>query len=392
QVTKVDQYDGDSTPDNDDGDQSEDDEDSANINQQEADLSLTKAVSDATPNVGDEVTFTIQITNVGPDAATNVELEDYLPIGYSGIANITGGGIYQNDSITWRIDTLMSGADSTLTFTAMVNAPTGANDEYKNTTQVTKVDQYDSDSTPDNDDGDQSEDDEDSAGITPEEADLSIDISVDNSSPNVGDIVTFTVQVSNDGPDAATNVKFESYLPVGYSNISNVSGFGVYQNDTISWSIDTLKSGRDSTISFTAIVRIPTSSPKEYLAIAEVTASDQFDPDSEPGNGVITEDDYDSACLNPILRICKEKTVSYVLSVPSGYTTYQWQRNGEDIVGADSSSYDAQEAGVYTVLINGETCFDGNCCPFIIEEDCDCEIISNACVPLIFKKTKSRTK
>ena len=38
-----------------------------------ADLALTKTVSDATPNVGDQITFTVTlVNNLGPDSATNV--------------------------------------------------------------------------------------------------------------------------------------------------------------------------------------------------------------------------------------------------------------------------------------------------------------------------------
>ena len=258
--------------------------DTASTEVSSADLSLIKKVNNSTPNVGEQVTFSIQLSNAGPNTATNVKVEDYLPIGYGSINNITGGGIYLNDSIEWSIDTLQAGADTTLTFTAIVNAPTGTLNEYKNTAQVSKVDQYDGDSTPDNDDGDQSEDDEDSADINQQEADLSLTKTVSNTTPNVGDQVTFSIQLSNAGPNTATNVKVEDYLPIGYGSINNITGGGIYLNDSIEWSIDTLQAGADTTLTFTAIVRVPRAQLKEHVNEAEVTASDQFDPDSEPNN------------------------------------------------------------------------------------------------------------
>lgn len=75
--------------------------------------------------------------------------------------------------------------------------------------------------------------------------------------------------------------------------------------------------------------------------------------------------------------------------MPTGYATYQWKRNGLDINGAISNSYEVLQGGVYTVLINGGSCIDGNCCPFIIEEDCDCEDANEVvCVPIVINKKK----
>ena len=48
---------------------------------QQADLAVTKTVNNPAPNVGDTVTFTITVTNLGPDTATNVTLHDILPAG-----------------------------------------------------------------------------------------------------------------------------------------------------------------------------------------------------------------------------------------------------------------------------------------------------------------------
>ena len=54
---------------------------SATETPQQADLAVTKTVSNPTPNVGDTITFTVTLTNHGPDAATNVQVTDLLPAG-----------------------------------------------------------------------------------------------------------------------------------------------------------------------------------------------------------------------------------------------------------------------------------------------------------------------
>ena len=84
----------DSTPNNDDGDQSEDDEDSINTAPQEANLCLEKDVSDRRPDIRDEITFTLTITNKGPEDASGVAVTDYLPIKYCReFRNISNGQI-----------------------------------------------------------------------------------------------------------------------------------------------------------------------------------------------------------------------------------------------------------------------------------------------------------
>ena len=46
-----------------------------------ADMAVTKTVNNATPLVGETVTFTVTATNSGPDPATGVKLSDGVPAG-----------------------------------------------------------------------------------------------------------------------------------------------------------------------------------------------------------------------------------------------------------------------------------------------------------------------
>jgi len=154
-------------------------------------------------------------------------------------------------------------------------------------------------------------DDEASALVIPQVADLSVNKTVSNETPNVGELITFTIAVSNTGSDIATGVAIRDVLPQGYSNISNVSNGGNSSNNTIDWDNLTVPiSGL--TLSYDVTVNMPTGTPDEYLNIVEITASDQFDPTSSPDNddGDQNEDDEDNAIIiSPSVDIGLQKTV-----------------------------------------------------------------------------------
>ena len=57
---------------------------------------MTKTVSNPTPNVGDPITFTVTLTNQGPDAATGVQVTDLLPAGLSFVSANPSQGSYNS--------------------------------------------------------------------------------------------------------------------------------------------------------------------------------------------------------------------------------------------------------------------------------------------------------
>jgi uncharacterized repeat protein (TIGR01451 family)/gliding motility-associated-like protein len=302
QVTASDQVDPDSTPNNDDGDQSEDDEDSVtDISISTADLSIDKrlaAGSTNTPNVGSTINFEIALTSNA--TATNVSIEDVVPVGFTvNAASISNGGTLTGNTITWDLASVNTGT-LVLTYTVVVNAPTGVANEYRNIAQVTASDQVDPDSTPNNDDGDQSEDDEDAiSNIFISRADLSLDKRLESgmtNTPNVGDVLSFEIVLRNNGPDDATNIEIQDNIPPGFSvNTASISNNGVFSGNTITWNLVSVAAGT-RTLRYNVTVNAPTGVVDEYKNIAQVTASDQYDPDSTPNNddGDQSEDDEDA--------------------------------------------------------------------------------------------------
>ncbi len=324
EVSASDNVDQDSIPGNDDGDQSEDDEDAATVTAVSApliDLSLSKAASDTNPDVGDTITFTVTLANAGPDDASSVAVEDTLPAGYSNPTNISNGGSAVGNTITWTGLSVAAGDSLDLTFDVTVDAPTGAANEYLNVAEVTAANLPDADSTPDNDDGDQSEDDEANASITtPGVADLSLSKTPSDTTPEVGDTITFTITVSNAGPDAATGVAVEDTLPAGYSSPTNISSGGSSMGNTVRWTGLSVAAGDTLDLTFDVTVDAPTGASDEYLNVAEVIAADRFDPDSTPNNddGDQSEDDEANAAVTPAI-IGIAKSVATVTNLNGTY-------------------------------------------------------------------------
>jgi uncharacterized repeat protein (TIGR01451 family) len=128
-----------------------------------ADLSLTKAVSSATPASGTSITYTLTVSSAAasPTNATGVTVTDLLPAGVS-YASHSGFGTYDPGTGVWTVGTLTPGQSRTLTITATVTASAGAT--ITNDAEVTASSITDVDSTPGN--GATSEDDYDFASFT----------------------------------------------------------------------------------------------------------------------------------------------------------------------------------------------------------------------------------
>ena len=117
-------------------------------------------MSDPTPNVGDVITFTVTLTNAGPDDATNVTLTDLLPAGLAFVSAVPSQGLYQSATGTWLVGTVAPGSPQTLTINARVVSPAA----QTNTATISGSDQFDPNTG--NNSG--------SATETPQQADLAV--------------------------------------------------------------------------------------------------------------------------------------------------------------------------------------------------------------------------
>ncbi len=241
---------------------------SIGVDARDADLVLTKSVDDATPEVGGNVTFTVAVTNSGPDAAQAVSVDDALPSGLNFVSATASAGSYASGTGVWTVGTLANGATATLDVVATATTHT----PVTNTADVTSPT---FDPTP----ADHSA----SAVVDARNADLTISKSVDNTTPDVGSNVVFTVSATNNGPDTATAVVVQDLLPGGLTFVSASSG--TYNSITGAWPVGSLASGATATLTITATVT-------DHLPITNTAtvAATTFDP--------ATADNSDSVVVN----------------------------------------------------------------------------------------------
>ena len=281
EITATDQPDADSTPGN--NAPGEDDIASVTFNTKVADLSLTKTVDNDRPNQSANVTFTLTLSNAGPDTATDVMISDPIPSGLRFVSASPSIGTYDSNTGIWSVPSVPVGSITSLQLiTAVTSATT-----ITNVTEISSALQFDPDSTPGNDLP--GEDDRAEVTITPQLVDISVEAEVDNPEPLEGETIQIVFRTVNAGPTDATGVQLNSLLPDGLTLISSQPQTGAYDSVTGNWDVGSLAAG--GTTQLTLNARVDTRGFKEVLI--EVTATDQFDVDSTPGNNVEGEDDQE---------------------------------------------------------------------------------------------------
>ena len=264
EVTAADQPDVDSIPAN-AVVRHEDDDASVTIATPPADLAVEKTVSDAAPSIGDLIDFTIIVRNLGPNDDTGVVVADTLPAGLRYIAH-NGAGTYSAVTSLWTIGSLAVGATDTLRITVLVEDAALGN-TTTNTTEIIAHDLPDPNAA----------NDRATASISVEAADLGITKTVDNATPAEGDEVTFTITLTNLGPDSAIGILVSEALPAGLEYVSH-SGNGTYDEALGAWTLGSLIAGRSASLTITARTA-PGTADSTLANIAEVTRSNLPDPD-----------------------------------------------------------------------------------------------------------------
>ncbi len=204
----------------------------------EADLAITKVVSNSTPKLDDIVTWTITVTNNGPDRAINVVVYDVLP---KCLELIESDGVFSDNM--WYIGNLANGDTAVLNIKTRVLL---SNAVITNVANVTS-DTYDINLT--NNVGNDTI-------IVPPQADLSIVKDVNAVKAGIYDMLVWIITLTNNGPDAAENITVNEMLPSGLKLLSAEAGAGSYSDGI--WRIDSLNNSDVVTLKLVTEVTILT--------------------------------------------------------------------------------------------------------------------------------------
>jgi uncharacterized repeat protein (TIGR01451 family) len=237
----------------------------------QADLALTKSGGNPAPNVGDTVTFTLTLSDLGPDTATGVRVADLLPAGLAFVSATPSQGTYDALSGLWTVGTVTTATPETLQLQAQVLSAAA----QTNTATISHADQ------PDPNTANNSA----SATETPLAADLALTKSVSNPTPNVGDTVAFAVTLSDKGPVSATGVTVQDLLPAGLAFVSATTSQGTYDAVSGVWTVGTVTTATPETLQLQAQVVSPTAQTNT----ATVAHADQPDPNTANNSASATE-------------------------------------------------------------------------------------------------------
>ncbi|MCL2687184.1 MAG: hypothetical protein FWE58_01450 [Methanobrevibacter sp.] len=214
------------------------------------DISINKTVSNANPNKGDEITYTITVTNNGDNTVTNIKVIDKLPDGLTYVSSETSNDLdYNPENGEWIIDSLDPGESETLNITVNV---TGTGTITNTAKLVLESDGEDDDEDP--------EDSVDIEVIFLVSLEITKKVNVaEGDYANVGDTITYTINVTSTGEDPATGVVVIDILDsrlqfVSTNNDDNASHSEEPFGGTVTWNIGTLNSGESVELEISVII------------------------------------------------------------------------------------------------------------------------------------------
>ncbi|WP_288579252.1 hypothetical protein [uncultured Methanobrevibacter sp.] len=249
-----------------------------------ADLSVIKLINNSNPNYNDLIKWTIIVSNNGPNMATGVIVNDLLPKSVEYISSYLSKGFYNPVNGIWDVGNLNAGEKLQLNIVSKI-VKTG------DITNVVNVKGNEKDSNLTNNHF------EKSVHVKPA-ADLSIEKSVSKQEVNINDLIEYVIEITNNGPDSAENIKVSELLNPNLKVISFESTKGNFNNTNNVLTIDSLVDGEKVGLTINAAANICGNFENKAAV-----SSDTFDYDksnNHDGASVFVSENTTEKIENPV--------------------------------------------------------------------------------------------
>ncbi|RME84737.1 MAG: DUF11 domain-containing protein, partial [Caldilineae bacterium] len=195
-------------------------------------LQVRKLSNPATATPGENLSYTILVTNTGPSDADNVTISDTLPSGFTSVLIVSSQG--GCTGLPCNLGTIPAGQNASLTIHGQVSS--GATTSLQNTAAVTST-------TPGSGDSD--------TIVTPlaGSADLAL-VKTATATVRAGQTITYTLTVYNLGPSDAAGVLITDTLPTSVT-VQSTGGCTDNLDGTITCNVGTLAAGNSQSYTLT---------------------------------------------------------------------------------------------------------------------------------------------
>jgi uncharacterized repeat protein (TIGR01451 family) len=255
-----------------------------------ADLALSLTDLPDPVTAGNDITYTATVTNNGPDDATNVTLTNGLPANLSLVSATPSQGSCSGDpTVTCALGAMTFGANATVTIVGTATR-SGTID---NTVSVVATER-----------DLQSADNVQTANTTVDPSPLTADLNlalVDQPDPvAVGNDITLTATVTNNGPDGATNVILTATVPASLTLVSTTPSQGSCSGDpNVTCDLGSVANASNATV--TLVATTTTAGATDTTAAVTLTETDPQASDNSatanntaiPGEIIVDNQDPD---------------------------------------------------------------------------------------------------
>jgi uncharacterized repeat protein (TIGR01451 family) len=209
----------------------------------EADLRITKTDYPDPVTVGNELTYTITVTNNGPDNATGVTLTDTLPATVNLISVQTSQGSYSQagNTLTFQLGTLAAGASATITMVVVPTSPGTVTNRAVLSSAETEPEAVTLDT----------------AVLLPVPV-LNVTMVSAPDPVRVGAALTYSIALINQGPGIITGLSLVDMLPAGmeFSAIHAGQSDPPDSEAPVTYNLDLLPGGESALVEIVVIPRV----------------------------------------------------------------------------------------------------------------------------------------